>query len=60
METKIRNGEIFNLEKSFDNDNYTSFRADYFDWGLGANFYIGDSRRYFKIDLLCFHLDIWF
>lgn len=59
MKTKIRNGLVFNLEKFSKNDNYISLYMDYFSWGLGIDFYVGDSRRFFRIDLLCFHLDIW-
>jgi len=59
MKLKVRNGEIFNLEKYFENDNYISFRMDIYSWGLGINFEIGDSRIFFNINLLCFHLDIW-
>jgi hypothetical protein len=60
MQLKVRNGFIFNVEKYSKNDSYISFRMDYLSWGLGFDFCIGDSRRFFRMSLLCFHLDIWF
>ena len=60
MQLKVRDGTIFELEKVFKNDNYINLRMDYLDWGIGFNFCVGDSKRYIDIDLLCFHLWIWF
>ena len=60
MQLKVRDGNMFEFEKVFKNDKYISFRGDYLDWGIGFDFYIGDSRRYFKVDLICLHLDVWF
>lgn len=60
MKTKVRNGLIFDLEKYYENNNYMNLRIDVLSWGWGFNFYIGDSRRFITINLLCLHFEIWF
>lgn len=59
MKLKVRNGQIFEFGKVYENDNRICLWADYHNWGLGINFSLGDSRRFFTIDLLCVHLDVW-
>lgn len=48
MKLKIRNGYGFDFEKTFRNDNFICLRLNTLDWGLGFNFNVGDSRRFFN------------
>jgi hypothetical protein len=60
MKLKARNGRLLELSHFFKNDNYIEFNIDLFDWGLGFDFRIGDSRMFFELDFLVFHFTIWF
>jgi hypothetical protein len=60
MDYKVRDGRIFELEKVFENDNHINLWADYYNWGIGIHFSLGDTRKFFSIYFLCIHLDIWF
>jgi hypothetical protein len=59
MKIKCRN-PIFIFEKYSKNDNAIFFNIDLYNWGIGIDFRIGDSRRFLTIDLLCIHLELWF
>ena len=59
LELKMRN-PIYSFEKTTKNDNYIQFMIDLHNFGIGFDYRLGDSRRYFNLDLLWLHLNIWF
>lgn len=60
MKLKARSGVLFEFSHVFKNDNYVELRCDLYDFGIGIDFAVGDSRRYFELDFLFLHLLIWF
>lgn len=59
LKLKMRN-PIFMYEKFYDNDSYFIININLYDFGLGFNYRLGDSRRFLNIDLLLLHLEVWF
>jgi hypothetical protein len=59
LKLKMRN-PVYTYEQFSDNDNYFRFEVDFNHWGFGINYRLGDSRRFFVLDLLFLHLEIWF
>jgi len=60
LKLKARNGILFDVMKDLKNDNLIWVYWDWFDVGFGLNFRIGDSRRFFNLDFLFLHLEVWF
>jgi len=60
LKLKARNGILFSFDKITANDNHISFYFDWYEFGVGVNYRIGDSRRFFDVDILFLHLTIWF
>ena len=60
LKPKVRNGTLFFLNHFFKNDNYIELSWDWYSFGLGINGYIGDTRRYFYINFMWLHFEVWF
>lgn len=58
VKLKIRNGEIFTYNKEFNNGNYLEFQLNYYSFGLGFDWMLGDSAMYFNLHLLFFRVFI--
>lgn len=51
---------VFVWHKDLKNDNRIEIEIDFYNFGLGFNYKLGDSRRFFDLDLLFLHLWVWF
>ena len=59
LKLKTRN-VIINKEYYFESGNYFCFNINFHNFGLGFDYRLGDSRRFFTLDIMFIHFEIWF
>ena len=60
LKLKARNGEVFSIGTFSKNDNYIELSMNWYSFGMGGKYHIGDSRRFFDVDFLWFGFELWF